>query len=47
MRFSWRTDAFPLPNHSPRRKRDPTVALPTNRLLASWGQDARELQVVL
>ena len=31
----------------PRRQDDPTVALPNNRLLASWGQDARELQVVL
>ncbi len=31
----------------PRRQNDPTVALPNNRLLASWGQDARELQVVL
>ena len=31
----------------PRRQDDPTVALPSNRLLASWGQDARELQVVL
>jgi exodeoxyribonuclease V gamma subunit len=31
----------------PRRKDDRTVALPNNRLLASWGQDARELQVVL
>src|SRR4051812_33747737 len=33
--------------HPPRRANDPTVALPNNRLLASWGQDARELQVVL
>ncbi|MGO9899072.1 MAG: exodeoxyribonuclease V subunit gamma [Solirubrobacteraceae bacterium] len=31
----------------PRRQDDPTVAFPNNRLLASWGQDARELQVVL
>lgn len=31
----------------PRRQDDPTVAIPNNRLLASWGQDARELQVVL
>jgi exodeoxyribonuclease V gamma subunit len=31
----------------PGRQDDPTVALPNNRLLASWGQDARELQVVL
>src|SRR4051794_14862531 len=31
----------------PRRRDDPTAAVPSNRLLASWGQDARELQVVL
>ena len=31
----------------PRRQDHPTVSLPMNRLLASWGQDARELQVVL
>jgi exodeoxyribonuclease V gamma subunit len=30
-----------------RRRDDPTARLPTNRLLASWGQDARELQLVL
>src|SRR4051794_23459308 len=30
-----------------RRRNDPTVAVPNNRLLASWGQDARELQIVL
>ncbi len=30
-----------------RRRTDPTAALPANRLLASWGQDARELQLVL
>ncbi len=30
-----------------RRAADSTVALPRNRLLASWGQDARELQLVL
>jgi exodeoxyribonuclease V gamma subunit len=30
-----------------RRAGDPTAALPENRLLASWGQDARELQLVL
>ncbi len=29
------------------RRSDPTAQLPTNRLLASWGQDARELQLVL
>ena len=30
-----------------RRADDPTRFLPANRLLASWGQDARELQLVL
>jgi exodeoxyribonuclease V gamma subunit len=30
-----------------RRRDDVTAALPANRLLASWGHDARELQVVL
>jgi exodeoxyribonuclease V gamma subunit len=30
-----------------RRDDDPTAYLPVNRLLASWGQDARELQLVL
>lgn len=30
-----------------RRADDPTAALPANRLLASWGRDARELQLVL
>ncbi len=29
------------------RRRDPTATLPTNRLLASWGRDARELQLVI
>lgn len=29
------------------RAEDPTAFLPRNRLLASWGQDARELQLVL
>ena len=29
------------------RREDPTARLPRNRLLASWGQDARELQLVL
>jgi exodeoxyribonuclease V gamma subunit len=29
------------------RKQDPTAAQPTNRLLASWGQDSRELQLVV
>ena len=30
-----------------RRRDDPTAALPANRLLASWGQDSREMQLVL
>jgi exodeoxyribonuclease V gamma subunit len=30
-----------------RRRDDPTVTLPANRLLASWGHDAREMQLVL
>ena len=30
-----------------RRAEDPTAALPANRLLASWGRDARELQLVI
>jgi exodeoxyribonuclease V gamma subunit len=30
-----------------RRRADPTAALAVNRLLASWGQDARELQLVI
>ena len=30
-----------------RRAEDPTSSLPANRLLASWGRDARELQLVL
>ena len=30
-----------------RRAEDPTVTWPRNRLLASWGQDARELQLVI
>jgi exodeoxyribonuclease V gamma subunit len=29
------------------RSADPTAALPANRLLASWGRDAREMQLVL
>ncbi len=31
----------------PPRRRDPTAELAANRLLASWGRDAREMQVVL
>ncbi|WP_028065432.1 exodeoxyribonuclease V subunit gamma [Solirubrobacter soli] len=29
------------------RAQDPTARMPVNRLLASWGQDSRELQLVL
>jgi exodeoxyribonuclease V gamma subunit len=29
------------------RREDPTASLPVNRLLASWGRDVRELQLVL
>lgn len=38
-----------LEGHAPARRRaaDPTALVPRNRLLASWGQDARELQLVL
>ena len=36
------------PVHSlPLRAQDPTAALGANRLLASWGRDSRELQLVL
>ena len=31
----------------PSRRDDPTAALPANRLLATWGRDAREMQLVL
>ena len=34
-------------SRSSARREDPTAALPANRLLASWGQDAREMQLVL
>ena len=30
-----------------RRRADPTAHAPANRLLASWGRDAREMQIVL
>jgi exodeoxyribonuclease V gamma subunit len=33
--------------HIVSRRDDPTAELPANRLLASWGQDAREMQLVL
>jgi exodeoxyribonuclease V gamma subunit len=43
----WDRVAAAPPPSSPRREDDPTAALPVNRLLASWGQDAREMQLVL
>jgi len=45
----WRGVAESLEHRPPvvRRADDPTAALPANRLLASWGQDVRELQPVL
>jgi exodeoxyribonuclease V gamma subunit len=36
-----------LPPPTPGRAADPTAELPANRLLASWGRDAREMQLVL
>ena len=44
VRVATQTDSRP---RVVRRRSDPTVALPANRLLASWGHDAREMQVVL
>jgi exodeoxyribonuclease V gamma subunit len=40
-----RSDALPPRSHS--RAVDQTAELPANRLLASWGRDAREMQLVL
>jgi exodeoxyribonuclease V gamma subunit len=40
-----RSDALPPRSHS--RAADQTAELPANRLLASWGRDAREMQLVL
>ena len=40
-----RSDAVPPRSHS--RAADQTAELPANRLLASWGRDAREMQLVL
>ena len=36
-----------LPPQNPSRADDPTAELAANRLLASWGRDAREMQLVL
>jgi exodeoxyribonuclease V gamma subunit len=43
----WQTVAQDLQTVVTSRREDPTSGLPTNRLLASWGRDARELQLVL
>ncbi len=43
----WARIAQQPPAPSTRRAEDLTAALPRNRLLASWGRDARELQLVL
>jgi exodeoxyribonuclease V gamma subunit len=45
----WRAVAAHLDAGRPatRRAEDPTARLPVNRLLASWGHDVRELQLVL
>ncbi len=37
----------PPPGTVPPRHDDPTAGVPVNRLLASWGRDAREMQLVL
>jgi exodeoxyribonuclease V gamma subunit len=45
----WETVAGELRNRPPitNRRVDPTATAPANRLLASWGRDVRELQLVL
>jgi exodeoxyribonuclease V gamma subunit len=45
----WHAVAEDIGRHTPslRRAEDPTTELPQNQLLASWGRDARELQLVL
>jgi exodeoxyribonuclease V gamma subunit len=45
----WQTVAAELGGGPPitNRREDPTAAAPANRLLASWGRDVRELQLVL
>ncbi len=45
----WGKVAAALPDGEPviRRVEDPTAGLAQNRLLASWGRDARELQLML
>ncbi|HWB71633.1 MAG TPA: exodeoxyribonuclease V subunit gamma [Egibacteraceae bacterium] len=41
------TDTTPAHPRPVRRRDDPTAAMPRNPLLATWGQDAREMQLVL
>ena len=45
----WQTVAAELGGGPPitNRREDPTASAPANRLLASWGRDVRELQLVL
>jgi exodeoxyribonuclease V gamma subunit len=43
----WERVAAEPPPPTPLRAEDPTRDLPANRLLASWGQDVRELQLML
>lgn len=43
----WQRMAGTSPGPDRRRAADPTAGVARNRLLASWGQDARELQLVL
>jgi exodeoxyribonuclease V gamma subunit len=40
-------EELPAPERGIRRADDPSAGLPRNRLLASWGRDVRELQLVL
>ncbi|MBA2317373.1 MAG: exodeoxyribonuclease V subunit gamma [Euzebyales bacterium] len=42
-----KVSAAELPRRDLRRRDDPTARLPRNPLLATWGQDAREVQLVL
>ena len=43
----WDASARSRPPRASRRSDDDTATAPRNRLLASWGQDSRELQLVL
>ncbi len=42
-----RLDGLPTAATRPRRRADPSAVLPANRLLASLGRDAREMQLLL